>query len=71
MYVQHEVPVTDSDIKQWIDDDKFMWTSNSSGILTINLSCHNYYSNSINFDIDSRSWKVEYFQKLQKYYRLR
>jgi hypothetical protein len=32
MYIQYEVPVMDSDVKQWIDDEKFVWTSNSPGI---------------------------------------
>lgn len=38
MYIQYEVPVTDSDVEQWIDDEKFVWTSNSPGIHNHSLS---------------------------------
>ena len=61
--------MTDSDVQQWIEDENL--TSNSSGIHSHSVLCIMQYLamkkyNNIKTGSGSKSWKVVYFQKLQK-----
>ena len=67
LFADKIVPVTDEDIWQWIEDDYSIATPKETG----RCSYNSYYIILTITIADSSSWRVTYFQKLQKYYTIR